>query len=38
METENKGKPLGVFAYEFLGTAFIMYSLMMFRGVYGPVI
>lgn len=34
METENKGKPLGVFAYEFLGTAFIMYALMMQIGAF----
>ena len=34
METVIKGKPLGVFAYEFLGTAFIMYALMMQLSVY----
>jgi glycerol uptake facilitator-like aquaporin len=28
METGNKDKKIGVFAYEFLGTAFIMYAVM----------
>jgi len=28
METGNKDKKIGVFAYEFLGTAFIMYAVI----------
>lgn len=38
MESENKNKRVGVFVYEFLGTAFIMYALMLARGTFsiGP--
>jgi len=32
METNNHDKKIGVFFYEFLGTAFLMYALMMGRG------
>ena len=32
METGNKEKKIGVIAYEFIGTAFIMYAMMMFNG------
>ena len=38
METENKGNPVGVFCYEFLGTAIIMYSLMMARGHFDDIV
>ena len=34
METQNKDKKIGVFVYEFLGTAFIMAALIMQRGEY----
>ena len=36
METGNKDKKIGVIAYEFIGTAFIMYAMMMFNGLYAP--
>lgn len=32
METHNHDKKIGVFCYEFLGTAFLMYSIVMLRG------
>ena len=32
METENKDRKIGVFAYEFLGTALIMYAVMISGG------
>ena len=35
MESENKNKRVGVFVYEFLGTAFIMYALMLSKGQFG---
>ena len=35
METENKDKKIGVFVYEFLGTAFIMYALIIGNGEFG---
>ena len=38
METELKGKPIGVICYEFLGTAFIMYALMMAGGQYNEIV
>ena len=34
METGNKEKKIGVCAYEFVGTAFIMYAVMMLKGNY----
>ena len=34
METGNKEKKIGVALYEMLGTAFIMYALMMSNGLY----
>lgn len=38
MESENRNKKVGVFVYEFLGTAFIMYALMLAKGEFsmGP--
>ena len=35
METGNQDKKIGIAAYEFIGTAFIMYALMMERGIFG---
>ena len=35
METNNKDKKIGVFVYEFLGTAFIMYALIIGNGSFG---
>ena len=32
METQNKDKKIGVFVYEFLGTAFIMFALIIENG------
>lgn len=32
METENKDRKIGVFVYELLGTAFIMYAFMVSKG------
>ena len=34
METQNKDKKIGVFAYEFLGTAFIMYAMIICNGAF----
>ena len=34
METNNKDKKVGVFLYEFLGTAFIMYALIIGNGIF----
>ena len=35
METNNKDKKVGVFMYEFLGTAFIMFALIINKGAFG---
>ena len=34
METDNKDKKFGVFVYEFLGTAFVMYALIIDNGIF----
>ena len=36
METDNKDKKIGVFVYEFLGTAFVMYALIIGNGYFVP--
>jgi len=38
METGNKEKKIGVFCYEMLGTAFIMYAMMLENGVFGSAV